>query len=530
MNNISIYGGHNASVSFSDLNKTYRVLELERLFNERYFMLFDKSENEFFEIMQKVLKVANDYWGIKNDFDTCAYGFNGSNHLNLIQKVINVKNIKQYDHHLSHAACAFYQSSFNKSIIISFDGGGNDGVFNVYHGCKNEGIKKINFSSSINLGHAYMLTGYPIKEIQNQKGRLPHDLALAGKIMGLVGYGSSIENWLPSMIKFYKQTGRWNLNSLGNEIGLKLSVNSIENQIAYDFAATSQKAFELIFLEIYNEVLSFCKNNNIESNNICLTGGAALNVLLNEILIRKKGINKNFFIPPNPDDGGLSLGQLFLLNKEQKQNDITFNGLPILDKNKFNSYLNNRKNKKITDYELAKYISDGKIVGIIQDDSEVGPRALGNRSIVCDPRFPNMKDVLNSKVKFREWFRPFAPVARDKDANKYFDLSGNINKNHKFMSFAPKVKKEYRKILPSITHNDGSSRLQVVFEDEDSLFYRILNNIELINPNLPSVILNTSFNIKGKPILSSYEDAFFVLDNTKLDAVYSNGYIFEKNE
>ena len=528
MNNISIYGGHNASVSFCDSNNKYRILELERLFCKRYFMLFDKNENEFIDIINEVLKIAHDYWGISNDFENCAYGINGSAHINAIKKVLNVKNIIQYDHHLSHAACAFYQSPFEESIIISFDGGGNDGVFNVYKGNKKEGIKKINFSSSINLGHAYMLTAYPIKEIQNIKGRLPEDLALAGKMMGLVAYGKYKQEWLQNMIDLYKQTGNWNLEQLGKKINLNLNINAIEKQDAYDFAATSQKAFEIIFLDLLDQIIMFCKENDINIENICLTGGAALNVLLNEILIRGEKYSNNFFIPPNPDDGGLSLGQLFLINQEKNQHDITFNGLPILDENEFSQFIKNRKNKKISDFELAQYISDGKIVGIIENDSEVGPRALGNRSIICDPRFFDMKDILNSKVKFREWFRPFAPVARQKDAEKYFELKNKIGKNHKFMSFAPIVKEEYIKILPSITHYDQSSRLQIVFEDESSLFHRILDNIEKINPQLPCVILNTSFNIKGKPILSSYQDAFFVLDNTQLDAVYSNGYLFEK--
>jgi len=528
MNNISIYGGHNASISFLDSKNNYRIIELERLFKSRHFMLFDKSENEFIEIVKQVLKVADKFWNIKNDFETCAYGINGSSHLHSINKAINVKKIIQYNHHDSHAACAFYQSSYENSVIISFDGGGNDGVFNLYYGEKKNGLKKLNFNSSINLGHAYMLTGYPIKELKGVKGKLPYDLSIAGKLMGLVAYGKCNYEWLPHIINFYKQTNNWNLNQLGHQINLDLGINTIEGQQAYDFAATSQKAFEIIFLDLYEQIHKFCSNNKIDSTNICLTGGAALNVLLNEILIMKVGLKDNLFIPPNPDDGGLSLGQLFLLNQEKNQQDITFNGLPILDEEKFDFFLKKNKNKKVNYKELAEYIISGKIVGIIENDSEVGPRALGNRSIVCDPRFLSMKDTLNSKVKFREWFRPFAPVAREVDCNKYFELNFGNYENYKFMSFAPIVKNEYKNILPSITHNDGSSRLQIVKEKEESLFYKILNEFEKINPDLPSVILNTSFNIKGKPILSSYEDAFEVLNTTELDAVYSKGYLFEK--
>ena len=133
-----------------------------------------------------------------------------------------------------------------------------------------------------------------------------------------------------------------------------------------------------------------------------------------------------------------------------------------------------------------------------------------------------MKDILNSKVKFREWYRPFAPVCILEDSNTYFDDVFESD----FMSYAPKVKEEYRDVLPSITHIDGTARLQTVSKDGHKLFYNILK--ELKERNEIPVILNTSFNIKGAPILTTIEDALYVLDNTEMDYVYVEGFIFKK--
>lgn len=535
---MSIYGGHNATVVFRDDAGTYRIIELERLMKQRYYMLFDKSEEEFISVMKSVLSIAKEHWGIENDFDVCAYGKNGATHLHSIRKVVNTKEIKQFDHHLSHAACAYYQSprplsptvvldvAFDREpvdLVISFDGGGNDGVFNVYTTNRREINPKPVFTSDLNLGHAYMLTGYPIKELKGQKGGLPHDLALAGKMMGLVAYGSVRQEWLPAMLEFYRSTGEWSLERLGNKIGLPLGINTIKGQVSYDFAATSQRAFEILAEELVLKVNAF------DPDFICLSGGCALNVLFNERLARKHGWGNDFlFIPPNSDDGGLALGQHFLVDPPTKQVDVAYNGLPILDKGEFQQYLTNRKHKKISYQQLAAYIRKGKIVGIIGGDSEVGPRALGNRSIICDPRIFGMKDTLNSKVKFREWFRPFAPVARDKDADEYFVLNQKNLDNHRFMSFAPMVREEYRLQLTEVTHNDNTSRLQTVPNDGDHIFTHLLNAFERLDEDKPSVLLNTSFNIKGFPILSTYNDAFKVLDETELDAVYIDGYLFEK--
>jgi carbamoyltransferase len=215
------------------------------------------------------------------------------------------------------------------------------------------------------------------------------------------------------------------------------------------------------------------------------------------------------------------LGHLFLYKQPTKQVDITYKGLPLVDRNKLQNYIDEYSATKLNKKEIAELIKDGKIIGLVYGDSEVGPRALGNRSIVCDPNIADMKDILNSKVKFREWYRPFAPFCKKEEAHKYFETR-NFD-NLEYMSYAPRVKVD---TLPSITHVDGTARLQVVTEESHSHFYELLTEFGKISET--NVLLNTSFNIRGYPILSSIEDALYALNNTEMDYVVIEDYLFGK--
>ena len=287
-----------------------------------------------------------------------------------------------------------------------------------------------------------------------------------------------------------------------------------EGQEGYDIAATAQEAFERAFFSVLDRY-----DPNVP---LILTGGCALNVLVNEKV--KCLYNRPLYVPPNPHDGGLSLGHLFRYKEPTKQVDITYSGLPLLNKRtdlKF--YVAKYNATKVTKKEIAELIKDGKILGLVYGDSEVGPRALGNRSIVCDPNIADMKDILNSKVKFREWYRPFAPFCKKEEAHKYFD-SPNFD-NLEYMSYAPRVKVD---TLPSITHIDGTARLQTVTEKSHPHFYELLTEFGKISET--NVLLNTSFNIRGYPILSTIDDALYALNNTDMDHVVIEDYLFTKRE
>jgi carbamoyltransferase len=220
----------------------------------------------------------------------------------------------------------------------------------------------------------------------------------------------------------------------------------------------------------------------------------------------------------------LSLGHLFQYLKPKEQVKVVYSGLPLLDGDKLDDYIEQHNARKIDKKELAQLIKDGNIIGLVYGDSEVGPRALGNRSIVCDPNIKEMKDILNAKVKFREWYRPFAPFCKKEDASTYFE--SNTFDHYEYMSFAPRVKEEYIEKLPSITHVDNTARLQVVTEDSHSHFYELLTEFGKISET--NVLLNTSFNIRGYPILSTIEDALYALHNTQMDYVVIEDYLFSK--
>jgi carbamoyltransferase len=204
--------------------------------------------------------------------------------------------------------------------------------------------------------------------------------------------------------------------------------------------------------------------------------------------------------------------------------DSTYSGTGLLDIDtlpmKIQGVGFSMKSRKLNIENLAKDIESGKIVGVARGNAEHGPRALGNRSIICNPAIADMKDVLNAKVKHREWYRPFAPVVRLEDVNKYFEW----NKESRWMSFCPKVKEEWKSKLAAITHVDGTARVQTVTKEQNEFIYNLLTEFEKLTG--VGVLLNTSFNVDGKPILSTIQDAFTILEKTELDAlVIENTYI-----
>ena len=176
----------------------------------------------------------------------------------------------------------------------------------------------------------------------------------------------------------------------------------------------------------------------------------------------------------------------------------------------------------LTNFSLVDDLEDGKIVGVVRDACEHGPRALGNRSILCNPAYPEMKDILNAKVKNREWYRPFAPVCRLEDVGKYFNFEGES----RWMSFCPTVKEEWREKLTSITHVDGTARVQTVTKEQNEWLYNLLTKFE--EASGVGVLLNTSFNVNGKPILSRYSDAIKVYRETEMDRLLLQDYYFIK--
>ena len=514
---ISIYGHHDANITVYSDGKI-RIFELERLVKVRYFTL--NTYADFKDIYDTLSQLIKKEFG-SLAFDLCIIHGVPDDHIDYLNEIWDVKAFKVGGHHLEHAAGAYHLSGFKEAIVISYDDGGWDygkiSYFNIYH-VKDGTINEIKSITHPRVGSGYNLLSMPLSEV-SKEDRVnwgSYLLSFAGKKMGLAAYGNVREDWIDSVRKFYMNCSGHHPRSLASlNTGLDVGVNSLSGQDSYDLAATSQFVFEEVTFEQISDVL------DKYDLPVVLTGGCALNVLFNEKL--RKAIKNPVYVPPNPNDCGLSFGMIARELNFTEKIDITYQGFPILDIDKLDEYMhwdNDHKAKKCTIQQIAVLLDRGKIVGVMRGGSEVGPRALGNRSILCDPTYADMKDVLNEKVKYREWYRPYAPVVQYEKREKYFEFSGESP----FMSFCAKVKEDA--CLPAITHVDGTARIQTVKKQENPFLYSLL---EFMGRDYgKDVLLNTSFNIKGKPILTTIEDALHILYNTEMDYLVVENYLFEK--
>ena len=541
---ISMYGSHNSTIAFSIDGKIERVIEVERFCNTKNAAISQyKVVNNPHVVMQSIMQWIEKEYNITK-FDVCL-------HQNteviydevtyVMSKYIQADEYIYQKHHESHAAGTFYQSSFSDALVFSFDGGGNDGMFNVYLANRENGLTLLervinpthkSYHIYYDLGFPYMVFGHYLNDIRFE-ALSDGNLVYPGKIMGLVSYGNVNEEWLPYFIDFYKsgvegQTYKQLLGVLGEKINISFDeTNRLTGQTAYDIAATSQRAFEECFLEIAKPHIE-----QYPDLPICITGGCALNIILNTRLVTE--FNKEVFVGPNPNDCGIAVGALLNYLKPKEPVDVTYSGVPILDLMLLSDYAQSVPTRQLTREDsfnphfktphqiVVEDLVSGKIIGVTRGNSEHGPRALGNRSILCNPSIADMKDVLNAKVKNREWYRPFAPVVRLEDVNKYFEWE----RESRWMSFCPKVKEEWKDKLSAITHIDGTARVQTVTKEQNEWLYDLLTEFETRTG--VGVLLNTSFNVNGKPILSTVRDAFEIYNKTQLDCLLIENTYFRK--
>jgi carbamoyltransferase len=526
---ISAYGSHNASISLY-YKGLFSVIEVERWTNIKnagltFYMPSKNPQIVFDEITSYLLKQTD-----RKDVDIYLTEYVS----NIVPK-FHFKQQLPYDHHMAHAAGTFYQSPYKKALIFTFDGGGDGSYFNTYIGDRHSGIKKV-ASFNQDLGFPYMVICDYLSDIKKEPLSIGN-LVYAGKVMGLCSYGKVIEEWLPFFDDFYDQFNYYGnsyiggaearyeaLTKLFNSLGCSdfgFETSRYKGEFAWNIAATSQAAFERQFFKYAEKFLEEYKDLPV-----CMSGGCALNVLLNTKLLKMR--NNQVYVPPNTNDCGISVGGLLWYLKPETQVDLTYSGTPVLDADNFAQYIQEHDlivHENTTISELAHYLSGNYLVGIVNGNSEHGSRALGNRSILCNP-VSGMKEKLNDKVKHREWYRPFAPMVRLEDTPKYFVFDENVESRH--MVFVAEVREEWRSVLPAITHNDNTGRLQTVTRSQNEFIYDLLTNFESITGH--GVLLNTSFNVNGKPILSRLSDALDILRKTELDAVYYNKNLIFRND
>ena len=471
------------------------------------------------------------------------------------------ENIFFSDHHLSHAASAFFPSPFEEAVVLTADGVGEWATTTVAIG-KNEKLeikKEIHFPHSLGLLYSAFTyyTGFKVNSGEY-------------KLMGLAPYGNpTYEKKIKQLIDI-KEDGTFRLdqkyfnyatgltmtnNKFDDLFGKKLrnSQNEKITQFHMDIAASIQKVTEEIMIKLARSI-----KKEYKIGNLCLAGGVALNCVANGKILEEK-IFDNIWIQPAAGDAGGSLGAALALWHIDQKNKRIVN----LDDDMKGSYLGTEFTQdeiekeldsigakyETLDYEnliekTSNYLSNEKAIGWFQGRMEFGPRALGGRSILGDPRSEKMQKNLNMKVKYRESFRPFAPSVLKEDFREWFD----IDVESPYMLLVAKIKskkkiemtEEQKKLfgieklnikrseIPAVTHVDYSARIQTVNKDTNKRYHDLISKFKE-KTGCP-VIVNTSFNVRGEPIVNTPTDAFNCFMGTELDYLVIGNCILHKDK
>ena len=467
------------------------------------------------------------------------------------------------EHHFSHAASAFYPSPFKEAVVLTADGVGEWATTTVAIGNNNklEIVKEIHFPHSLGLLYSAFtyFTGFKVNSGEY-------------KLMGLAPYGNPIfVDEIKKKLIDIKEDGSFRLNqdyfnystglTMTNEkfdkiFGIKPRKSEVEpiNQIHMDIAASIQKVTEEVILLITKSL-----REEFKIPNLCLAGGVALNCVANGKILESKIFDKIWIQPASGDAGG-SLGAALGLwfnefkNSRLLPDDDDMQG-SYLGPEYSNEQIKNDLGKLGAKFEILNDddlidrttddLQNDKAIGWFQGRMEFGPRALGNRSIIGNPQSENMQKNLNLKVKFRESFRPFAPSILLDDAPKWF----NINEKSPYMLLVSKIKDEKkikmtdkekklfgidklnikRSNVPAVTHVDYSARIQTVDERTNYKYTKLLKKFK--EKTSCPMIVNTSFNIRGEPIVNTPEDAFRCFMGTNLDRLaIGNCYLIKENQ
>ena len=444
------------------------------------------------------------------------------------------KKIIFYKHHLSHAASTFYPSGFKKSSILILDGMGEEftGGFYVGDGKNIKCLKKFILPNTLG-GYYSTFTEFFGFKSNSEEGKLMA-LASFGK------YSETIQSKLNKFLKYNKKTGDFSLDPVlrfGGKrftnprfsekfisiFGKPLFNNKKILKYHKDLAFNVQWRLEKVVKLLVKDLIKITKIQNL-----CLAGGVHMNCKLNGVLANLPEIKK-LYIQPASSDNGVALGAAMLSAKNEKGSfskmDHCYYGNSYSNK-EIIKYLKESKLKfkKVRNIEkiIAEKLSKGKIIGWFQGRSEVGARALGNRSILANPLMKNMKRKLNDEVKHRESWRPFCPSIND---YRYKDYFGNVQESD-FMILAFKIKKKYKKILPSAVHVDGTARPQVVRKKTNKRFYKLIQEFEKITGQ--AVLINTSFNVQGEPIVNKPSDAIRCFSGTGIDYLALGDFLISK--
>ena len=486
------------------------------------------------EIANRIIKKIN----IKKDINNLL------NPKKLSKKV----KIHYIDHHITHIASAFYPSNFDNAIGLSIDGFGDFCSLSIAK-CNSEKIEiieKVFFPDSLGLFYEAFTQFIGFNNYGDEY-----------KMMGLSSYGKpkyvdlisknlfKNEKNINLNLKYfnhtdknysYKFSGRPNQSKLMNNkikelINVEnLKINGKITELQKDLAASIQKIFE----NKLDNVIKKIKNLNF-SKNLVYAGGCALNSLANKKLYDSK-LFENIFIPYAPGDGGGAIGAALVASKKNKNIKLSnlqspFIG-PKFSNDEIEKIIKNNKDLKNFDIEfennnnilyskVAKCIFENKIVGFFNDKMEFGARALGNRSILANPCELEIKEIINSKIKRRESFRPFAPAILFEKKSEWF----NNNFYNPYMSSVEEINENKKKLIPAVTHIDGTGRVQTVTKEINPNFHLLIEKFYELS-NVP-IVLNTSFN-ENEPIVMNVNNAIECFLRTKMDILVLNSFIIKR--
>lgn len=449
--------------------------------------------------------------------------------------------IEYIEHHLSHAASTFYLAPFSDSVIVTIDGVGEWATTTVGYG-KDKEIKldrEIHFPHSLGLLYSTMTTylGFGANDSEY-------------KVMGLAAYGNpkpfkkhfdKIVQVFPDGsyqldMKYFDYEWADHMPSKEMEKLFGHSVRKKDEPVKRHHeniaAALQEKLEEVVFhmMRVAQE--------KYPSKNLCFAGGVALNSVLNGKILSNTNFEK-VFIPPDPSDAGAAMGAAIY--------SYTRTTGKLVERKDFHPYLGpgyhwHQVKSQLDKYQLkykylkndqellnetAKLIVKEKVIGWFQGKMEWGPRALGNRSILASARTTQMRDIINEKVKKREMFRPFAPVILEEKTNLYFETDKYISPSARWMLMVYPFKEIGLKNVPAVVHVDGSGRLETLIRKDNPRYYDLVDTYYK-KTGIP-IIINTSFNVKGEPIVCSPEDAIRCFLSTDIDYLVIDNYIVSKN-
>lgn len=438
-------------------------------------------------------------------------------------------------HHYSHAASSFFVSPFEEAAIVTADGVGefataSVGVGNGNHISMNQ---QINYPHSLGLLYSAFTSYLGFKANSGEGTTMalasfgkPEYLDAFKQFIDIAHDGSFIVNtsYFP-----YNTSKRMYSRKLTALLGEPRKPGTEYEERHKNIAATLQYVVEDTLLKMARHACS-----SAQSRNLCVAGGVFLNCVANQKILDLPEID-NIFIQPGAGDAGGSVGAAFfawnrLLQKPRSfVMDHAYWGPDFTDKEiKAAISRNNLEYTVMQTDDLLRHtaakISEANTVGWFQGRLEFGPRALGNRSILADARKPEMVDVLNHRIKHREWFRPFAPLVKEENANEYFDMK-NMSP---FMLLAPQVRDDKKQVIPAVTHIDGTARVQTVSQKTNPLLWQLLDVFEQ-QTGVP-VIINTSFNLKGEPIVCTPDEAINDYLKSEMDCLVLGNYFLEKTK